>query len=100
MSEIIYEYDHVSAVSDAGSRDMETQRGALADCEQVFEDLSSGASWNWPRLNALKAALQPGDCVKVVALDGLGRPLTEVLELLGWLRENGVEIASLLEPAD
>ena len=32
-------------------------------------------------------ALQPGDCVKVTALDRLGRSLTEVLELLGWLRE-------------
>ena len=38
-------------------------------------------------LNRLRAALQPGDCVKVAALDRLGRSLTEVLELLGWLRE-------------
>ena len=44
--------------------------------------------------------LQPGDCVKVVALDRLGRSLTEVLELLGWLRENGVEIISLRESID
>ena len=53
MSENIYEYDHVSAASDAGASDMETQRRALADCEQVFEDLGSGASWNRPRLNPL-----------------------------------------------
>ena len=69
----------------------------LADCEQVFEDVGSGASWDRPELNRLKAALQPGDCVKVAALDRLGRSLTEVLELLGWLRENGVEIISLRE---
>ena len=30
-------------------------------------------------------------------MDRLGRSLTEVLELLGWLRENGVEIISLRE---
>ena len=36
-------------------------------------------------LNWLKAALQLGDCVKVAALDRLGRSLTEVLDLLGWL---------------
>ena len=72
----------------------------LADCEQVFEDVGSGASWNRPGLNRLKASLQPGDCVKVVALDRLGRSLTEVLELLGWLRENGVEIISLRESID
>ena len=53
-----------------------------------------------PGLNRLKAALQPGDCVKMAALDRLGRSLTEVLELLGWLRENGVEIISLRESFD
>ena len=50
--------------------------------------------------NNNKAVLQPGDCVKVAALDRLGRSLTEVLELLGWLRENGVEIISLRESVD
>ena len=51
-------------------------------------------------LNRLRAALQPGDCVKVAALDRLGRSLTEVLELLGWLRENQVEVISLRESVD
>ena len=90
----------MSVASDADANNSETQRPALADCEQVFEDAGSGASWNRPGLNRLKAALQPGDCVKVAALDRLGRSLTEVLELLGWLRENGVEIISLRESVD
>ena len=34
-------------------------------------------------MNWLKAALQPGDCVTVAALNRLGRSLTEVLDLLG-----------------
>ena len=54
--------------------------------------MGSGASWNRPGLNRLKAAIQPGDCVKVAALDWLGRSLTEVLELRGWLRENQPDI--------
>ena len=62
--------------------------------------MGSGASWNRPGLNRLKAALQPGDCVKVAALDRLGRSLTEVLELLGWLREKQVEVISLRESID
>ena len=62
--------------------------------------MGSGASWNQPGLNRLKAALQQGDCVKEAALDGLGGSLTEVSELLGWLRDNGVEIASLRESVD
>ena len=56
--------------------------------------------WNRPGLNRLKAALQPGDCVKVAALDRLGRSLPEVLGLLGWLREKGVEVVSLRESID
>ena len=38
--------------------------------------------------------------MKVAALDRLGRSLTEVLELLGWLRERGVEVISLRESID
>ena len=51
-------------------------------------------------MNRLKAALQPGDCVKVAVLDCLGRSLTEVLDLLAWLREKGVEIIRLRESID
>ena len=51
-------------------------------------------------LNRLKTALEPGDCVKAAALDRLGRSLTEVLELRGWLRGKGVEIISLRESID
>ena len=38
--------------------------------------------------------------VSVAALDRLGRSLTEVLVLLGWLRESEVEIISLREFID
>ena len=100
MSGKLFGYARVSVASDADANNLETQRRMLADCEQVFEDVGSGASWNRPGLNRLKAALHPGDCVKVAALDRLGRSLTEVLELLGWLRENGVEIISLRESID
>ena len=88
MSGRLYGHARVSVASDAEANNLSTQRRVLADCGQVFEDDGSGASWNRPGLNRLKAALEPGDCVKVVALDRLGRSLTEMLELLGWLREN------------
>ena len=100
MSEKLFGYARVSVASDADANNLSTQRLVLADCEQVFEDVGSGAFWNRPGLNRLKAALLRGDCVKVVVLDRLGRSLTEVLELLGWLRENQVEIISLRESID
>ena len=43
----------------------------LSDCEQVFEDVGRGASWSRPGLNHLKAAFQPGDCVKAITPDRL-----------------------------
>ena len=52
------------------------------------------------RLNRLKETLAPGDCVKVAALDRPGRSVTEVVELLGWLREKQVEVISLRESID
>ena len=83
MNGKLFGYARVSVASDADANNLETQRGVLADCEQVFEDVGGGVSWNRPGLNPLKAGHQPGDCVKVAALDQLGRSLTEVLELLG-----------------
>ena len=45
-------YARVSVSSDADANNLENQRRVLADCEQVFEDVGSGASWNRPGLNA------------------------------------------------
>ena len=63
----------MSVASDAYVNNLETQRRVLTDCEQVFEDVGRRASWNRPGLNRLKAALQPGGCVRVAELDRLGR---------------------------
>lgn len=73
MNGRLFGYAHESVASDADSNNLENQRRLLYDCEQVFEDVGSGASWNRPGLNRLETTLQPGDCVKVAALDRLGR---------------------------
>ena len=81
----LFGYARVLVASDADANNLETQRRALADCEQIFEDVSSGVSWNRPGLNRLKAALQLGDCVKVAALDRLAaRPRNTVYRLQGY----------------
>ena len=86
--------------SDADANNLENQCRVLADREQIFEDVGSGATWNRPGMNGLKDAVAPGDCVKAAALDRLCCTLTEALELLGLLRENDVEIVSLRESVD
>ena len=85
MSGRLYGYARVSLASDVDANNLENQRRVLVDCEQVFEDVGSGASWNRPGLNRLKAALQPDDCVQVVALDRLAaRPRNTVYRLQGY----------------
>ena len=48
MSGKLFGYARVSVASDADANNLETQHRVLADCEQVFEDVGSGTSWNRP----------------------------------------------------
>ena len=100
MSGRLFGYACVSVASDADANSLESERWVLAGCEQVFEDVGSWACLDWPGLNHLKQAVAPGDFVKVAELDRIGRSAAEVLEVLGWLRENKVEIISLRESID
>ena len=50
----------MSVASNADANNLSRQRRVLADCDQVFVDVGSGASWNWPRLILLKAASSQG----------------------------------------
>ena len=46
----------MSVARDAYANNLSTQRRAPADCEQVFEEVGSRASWNRTGLNRLTAA--------------------------------------------
>ena len=43
MRRKLFGYARVSVASDADANNLETQCWVLADCEQVFEDVGSGA---------------------------------------------------------
>ena len=73
MSGRLFGYARVSVASDTDANNFENLCRLLGDCAQVFEDVGSGASWKRPGLNRPKTALAHGDCVKVTALDHLGR---------------------------
>ena len=73
---------------------------AVADREQVFESVGSGASWNRSMLNHLKAALQPGYWMKESVAGPLEPFADRGFGLLGWQRESGVEIVNFLESVD
>ena len=44
MSGTLFGYAGVSVTSDSDANNLEKQRRVLADCEQIFEDVESGAS--------------------------------------------------------
>ena len=91
----LFGYARVSVASRLRRQQLRDPAPPPGRLRQVFYGVGSGASWNRSGLRRLKAALQPGDCVNVGALDRLGRSVAEVLDLLGWLRDNQVEVISL-----
>ena len=48
MSVRLFGYARVSVAREADANNLENQRLVLADCERVFEDVGSGASWIRP----------------------------------------------------
>ena len=48
MSGRLFGYARVSVAREADTNNLENQRLVLADCERVFEDVGSGASWIRP----------------------------------------------------
>lgn len=76
------------------------QREALnaVACDRIFEDHGvSGAKGSRPGLDAMLAALQPGDSVIVFKLDRLGRSVLHLADLLVRFQEMGVHFVSLSE---
>lgn len=76
------------------------QREALnaVVCDRIFEDHGvSGAKGSRPGLDAMLAALQPGDSVIVFKLDRLGRSVLHLADLLVRFQEIGVHFVSLSE---
>ena len=76
------------------------QREALSavSCDRVFEDHGiSGKRGSRPGLDALLAALRPGDTVVVFKLDRLGRSVLHLADLLVRFEREGVHFVSLSE---
>lgn len=69
--------------------------------ENIYGDVRSGASWDREGLAALRdGRMRSGDTLVVVALDRLGRTLSEMVRLLDWLTAEGVTLVSLREGID
>lgn len=65
----------------------------------IVRETASGAKTR-PELEKLLERLQKGDTIAVVALDRLGRKLTEILLRLDDLHRRGINVVSLREKVD
>lgn len=74
--------------------------------DNIFGDVRSGAKWDREGLEALRGVngkpglLRSGDTLVVVALDRLGRSLSEMVKLLEWIVSEGITLISLREGID
>lgn len=72
-----------------------------AGCCIVFQDHGvSGGSISRSGLDKLLQTLETGDTLVVWRLDRLGRSIRHLLEVVGVLRERGIELRSLTEAID
>lgn len=81
---------------------MALQRDALhaAGCERLFTDTMSGAKVERPGLSEALAFCRAGDTLIVWRLDRLGRSLTNLIDLMNRLEEQGIGFRSLSEQID
>ncbi len=71
-----------------------------AQCQQIFEDKSSGAKAARPGLTEAIGSMQAGDTLIVWKLSRLGRSLKQLIETVQLLEERGIQLRSLHESLD
>ena len=91
-------YARVSTVDQ--NPDLQLDELRAAGCYQLWVDAASGTLDRRPELDAVLAALRPGDTLVVWRLDRLGRSLRHLLEVVTALEDRGVGFRSLREAID
>lgn len=91
-------YARVSTVD----QNLDSQLDALkkAGAARIFTDKLSGSTTARPQLQACLAYLNRGDVLAVYSTDRLGRSVGDLIEIVGKLREQGIQFKSLTEPFD
>lgn len=92
-------YVRVSKVSQTVEQQVDALR-AIGVAAVYADEGVSGAQRDRDGLSAALAELRPGDCLAVVALDRLGRDLSDLVRVVDRLRDHGVHLRSLRESID
>ena len=83
-------------------QNLEVQTGALqnAGCQKIFEDRASGSRAERLGLAQARAILRAGDTLVVWKLDRLGRSVKQLVDLVGELQHEEVQLKSLTDSID
>jgi DNA invertase Pin-like site-specific DNA recombinase len=85
-----------------GDQTLDLQKDALAvaECGQVFTDVTSGAKSSRPGLDAALTYVRQGDTIVIWRLDRLGRSLQHLIDTVSRLEARGIGFRSLTEAID
>ena len=90
-------YARVSTKRQERGTSLDEQRAALQaeGCQEIYQDVYSGASMARPEFDRLCSEVQPGDTIVVTKMDRFARTETEAYDqVLGWV-QNGVKVRVL-----
>ncbi len=80
--------------------ELQTEALTKAGCKKIFEDKISGSRAERPGLAKAQEALREGDTLVVWKLDRLGRSVKHLVDLVGELHKQGVQLKSLTDAID
>ena len=95
-----YGYVRVSTRRQTVDQQVDALLASGVPADNIYGDVVSGAEWNRAGLSDLRKLMRSGDVLVVVALDRLGRSLSEMVKLLDWIVAEGIELRSLREGID
>ena len=98
MRKMLFGYARVSTADQY----LSMQEDALKNsgCEEIFNDIASGAKAARPGLYAALSRLRKGDTLVVWKLDRLGRSLSHLIQVIKELNQKGIGFKSLQENID
>ncbi|MCK4607857.1 MAG: recombinase family protein [Gammaproteobacteria bacterium] len=83
-------------------QNLSLQKDALknADCQEIYQDIASGAKTERPGLEEALAYLREGDTLVVWKLDRLGRSIQHLIQTIKSLNDRKIGFKSLQENID
>ena len=88
-------YVRVSTLEQNPARQLQ----ALGRVDKLFQDAASGAGRERPQLGALLEYVRDGDVMRVKSPDRLARSTTDLLQIVGDLKERGVSVEFVDNPS-